>query len=111
MSTAAGRVAWATLCLCNIRFRRALDKQGINLDTLPWKAPLQPYAAWICLIGSIIMILVTGFPVFLKGLWSLSDFIAAYIGIPILNLPILAWSFYNEQRKYWIAYRPASQHS
>lgn len=98
MSTVAGLIAWATLCLCHIRFRRALHIQGISLNTLPWKAPLQPYAAWVGLIGSIIMIFITGFPVFLKGLWSSSDFIAAYIGIPIFILPILAWKFLHRSK-------------
>lgn len=87
----AGLIAWATLAFCHIRFRQALKVQGISIDTLPWKAPLQPYAAWFGFIGSSIITLVTGFPVFLKGNWSAPDFIAAYIGVPIFILPIVAW--------------------
>ena len=60
-------------------------------DTLPWKAPWQPYTAWFGGIGSVIITLVCGFPVFLKGNWSTADFIASHIGIPIFIIPIIGW--------------------
>ncbi|KAK7417262.1 hypothetical protein QQX98_004696 [Neonectria punicea] len=91
LSTVAGLIAWATLCLCYIRFHRALKVQGVNRDSLPWKSPWQPYTAWFGFIGSTVITLVAGFPVFLKGNWSTPDFIASYVGIPIFILPIIAW--------------------
>jgi amino acid transporter len=91
LSTVAGLIAWATLSFCYIRFYAAMKAQGISRDTLPWKAPLQPYAAWVGFIGSTIITLVAGFPVFLKGNWSTSSFVASYIGIPIFIVPIIAW--------------------
>ncbi|KNG89288.1 putative amino acid permease [Aspergillus nomiae NRRL 13137] len=91
LSTVAGLIAWATLSFCYIRFHAAMKRQGISRDTLPWKAPLQPYAAWVGFIGSTIITLVAGFPVFLKGNWSSSDFVASYIGIPIFIVPIILW--------------------
>lgn len=65
--------------------------QGVSRDTLPWKAPFQPYTAWFGFIGASIITLVAGFPVFLKGNWSTSDFVASYVGIPIFIIPIVAW--------------------
>ncbi|EKG09702.1 Amino acid/polyamine transporter I [Macrophomina phaseolina MS6] len=91
LSTVAGLIAWGTLCFCYIRFHRALKVQGVSRDSLPWRAPWQPYAAWYGFIGSVIITLVAGFPVFLKGNWSTSDFIASYIGIPIFIIPIIVW--------------------
>jgi amino acid transporter len=91
LSTVAGLIAWGTLCVCYIRFHRALKVQGVSRDTLPWKAPWMPYTAWYGAIGSIIITLVAGFPVFLKGNWSTTDFIASYIGIPIFIIPIIGW--------------------
>ncbi|KAJ5833579.1 hypothetical protein N7474_001890 [Penicillium riverlandense] len=91
LSTVAGLIAWATLSFCYIRFYAAMKAQGISRDTLPWKAPLQPYAAWVGFIGSTIITLVAGFPVFLKGNWSTSNFVASYIGIPIFVVPIIVW--------------------
>ncbi|GME62271.1 amino acid permease [Neofusicoccum parvum] len=91
LSTVAGLIAWATLCFCYIRFHRALKVQGVSRDSLPWKAPWQPFAAWWGFIGATIITLVAGFPVFLKGNWSTSDFVASYIGIPIFIVPIIVW--------------------
>jgi amino acid transporter len=91
LSTVAGLIAWATLCFCYLRFYRALKVQGISRDTLPWAAPFMPYTAWFGGIGSVIITLVAGFPVFLKGNWSTADFIASYIGIPIFIIPIIGW--------------------
>ncbi|KAK0392958.1 hypothetical protein NLU13_2452 [Sarocladium strictum] len=94
LSTVAGLIAWATLCFCYIRFHRALKVQGVNRDSLPWKGPFQPYTAWVGFIGSTIITLVVGFPVFLKGNWSTADFVASYVGIPIFVVPIIAWKLY-----------------
>ncbi|KAF7716441.1 Amino acid/polyamine transporter I family protein [Penicillium ucsense] len=95
LSTVAGLIAWATLCFCYVRFHAAMKAQGVSRDTLPWKAPLQPYAAWVGFIGSTIITLVAGFPVFLKGNWSTSDFVASYIGIPIFIVPIIGWKLWH----------------
>lgn len=65
--------------------------QGVSRDTLPWKSPFQPYTAWFGFIGSTIITLIAGFPVFLKGNWNASDFVSTYVGIPIFILPIIGW--------------------
>ncbi|PSR90305.1 amino acid permease [Coniella lustricola] len=91
LSTVAGLIAWATLCFCYIRFYAALQAQGVSRDSFPWKAPFQPYAAWIGFIGATIITFISGFGVFLKGNWSTSSFIASYIGIPIFIVPIIVW--------------------
>ncbi|KAH8699030.1 putative amino acid permease [Talaromyces proteolyticus] len=98
LSTVAGLIAWATLSFCYIRFYAALKAQGVSRESLPWKAPFQPFAAWVGFIGSTIITLVAGFPVFLKGNWSTSDFIASYIGIPIFILPIICWKVVNKTK-------------
>ncbi|KAI1044123.1 hypothetical protein LB505_010511 [Fusarium chuoi] len=94
LSTVAGLIAWGTLCFCYLRFYRAMEVQGVDRNTLPWKAPWQPYTAWFGGIGSIVITLVAGFPVFLKGNWKTADFVASYVGIPIFIVPIIAWKLY-----------------
>ncbi|KAJ5512642.1 Amino acid/polyamine transporter I [Penicillium fimorum] len=98
LSTVAGLIAWATLCFCYIRFYAAMKRQNVSRDTLPWKAPFQPYAAWVGFIGSIIITLVAGFPVFLKGNWNTSSFVASYIGIPIFIIPIICWKLWHRTK-------------
>ncbi|PYI34009.1 hypothetical protein BP00DRAFT_455080 [Aspergillus indologenus CBS 114.80] len=98
LSTIAGLIAWATLCFCYIRFHRAMKVQGHSRDTLPWQGPFQPYTAWVGFIGSTIITLVAGFPVFLKGNWSTSDFFASYVGIPIFIVPIILWKIFKKSK-------------
>ncbi|KAJ0335886.1 hypothetical protein COL922a_008656 [Colletotrichum nupharicola] len=98
LSTIAGLIAWATLCFCYIRFHRAMKVQGVSRDTLPWKAPFQPYAAWFGFVGSTVITFVAGFSVFLKGNWSTADFVSSYIGIPIFIVPIIGWKLYHRTK-------------
>ncbi|KAI1856619.1 hypothetical protein JX265_011578 [Neoarthrinium moseri] len=98
LSTVGGLIAWATLCFCYIRFHRALTVQAVSRDSLPWKGPFQPYAAWVGFIGSSIITLITGFPVFLDGNWDTSNFVASYVGIPIFVVPIIAWKIWKKTK-------------
>jgi amino acid transporter len=98
LSTVAGLIAWGTLCLCYIRFHAALRAQSVDRASLPWRSPLQPYAAWWGCIGSFIIVFVQGFPVFLKGNWSSSDFVASYVGIPIFVVPLLGWKLWHRTK-------------
>ena len=75
-----------------------MKAQGISRETLPWTAPFQPYAAWFGFIGSTIITLVAGFPVFLKGNWNVADFVASYIGIPIFIVPIIIWKLWHRTK-------------
>ena len=58
-------VGWMTICTVYLRFYYGCKKQGIDRATLPWKAPFQPYAAWLSLISFIILLLTGGYTVFL----------------------------------------------
>lgn len=67
------------MCTAYIRFHNAMRAQGISRDSLPWKGPAQPYAAYFAIGFCAIITLFSGFSVFLKGNWSTSDFFAAYV--------------------------------
>lgn len=58
--------AWGTVCLCHIRFRKAMAAQDIPLSTLPWVAPWQPYISYIGLGGAVFFALISGWTSFLK---------------------------------------------
>lgn len=72
--------------------------QDVSRETLPWKSVLQPYTAWVGFLGSSIIVLIQGFPVFLKGNWDASTFVASYIGIPIFLVPIIAWKLWHKTK-------------
>jgi amino acid transporter len=43
------------------------------MDDMPYRSKLQPYAAWYALSLSSVVLLINGYPVFLKGNWSTPD--------------------------------------
>lgn len=91
LTTIAQLLTWCSICIAYLRFRSALKAQGVNRNTLIFKSPFQPYAAWFALIFFAIIVLFNGFAVFTKGNWSIDGFLTAYIGIPIYLGLYLFW--------------------
>lgn len=86
---AIGALTWMCILYCHIRFMNALKAQGIDRSTLPYVAPLQPYASYVALGMTFIVTLFKGFDSFIKPHNSTADvpdfnstrFITSYIGI------------------------------
>ncbi|KAK4617767.1 Proline-specific permease [Fulvia fulva] len=83
ITTIAGLIGWAVICVTYLRFFYGLRYQGINRDRLPYKSPLQPYAAWITPLALCLVIMFSGYSVFFPGPWSTSSFLTYYIDIGI----------------------------
>jgi amino acid transporter len=81
--TVANLFTWCVICVAYIRFKKALEAQGVDRNTLIFKSPFQPFTAWFGLIYFSIIIIFNGFAVFTRGMWNVQDFLVAYIGIPI----------------------------
>ncbi|KAK2472351.1 hypothetical protein H9L39_16231 [Fusarium oxysporum f. sp. albedinis] len=79
ITSVAGFIAWAIISLCHIRFMKALSLQGISRSELPYVAPLQPYLSWYGLFFSVLIIITSGFQVFIE--WDTSSFFTAYISL------------------------------
>lgn len=82
ISTISGYVAWIVAMITYLRFRKAMIANGMY-DAVPYKAPLQPYATWFILLLVCLITLTNGFQVFWPNKFNASDFLAAYITIPI----------------------------
>ena len=65
------------VCVNYIFFYKALQAQGYDRDTLPWKGFFQPYAAWIGLVWMVLIELFYGYAVFLKGHWDIGSFFSS----------------------------------
>lgn len=78
----AGLIAWIVVTATYIRFRCAMVAHNM-LDVLPYRTPLQPYAAYFACGMFSLLTLTNGFNIFLKGNWAFNDFVAAYVTIPI----------------------------
>jgi amino acid transporter len=64
---------------------KALKAHGISRDTLPYKAPFQPYGSWFALVVVAIITIFKGFDTFLP--FQLANFITAYIALPGASFP------------------------
>ncbi|WVQ77052.1 hypothetical protein IAR50_006731 [Cryptococcus sp. DSM 104548] len=91
LSAITGIITWWAILLAYLRFYYGLKKQGLSRDEFPYKAPLQPWLSWYGFFFFTVIILFNGFPVFLKGNWDASSFVAAYITLPIFAVCWIGW--------------------
>ncbi|KAJ4372468.1 hypothetical protein N0V83_004242 [Neocucurbitaria cava] len=89
ISTISGFIAWIVVMITYLRFRKAMVFNNM-LDALPYRTPLQPYFTYFVLFIVSLLTLTNGFQVFTKSRWSVSDFLAAYITLPIFLVLYLA---------------------
>ncbi|RFU30926.1 hypothetical protein B7463_g5407, partial [Scytalidium lignicola] len=80
----AALVNWTVITIVYLRFYYGMKKQGISRSDLPWKAPFQPYAAWMSFIAFSILLIFGGYVVFIHGEWNTETFVSSYINIPII---------------------------
>jgi amino acid transporter len=66
MTSVCGMISWAGISWTAIRWNKALRVQGIDRNTLPFKAPFQPYLSYYALTISIMVIIFGGFTTFSK---------------------------------------------
>jgi amino acid transporter len=95
LGTVAVLFNWCSVCVTYLRFRRALELQGVDRNTLVFKAPLQPYGAWFALIYFIVVIFSSGYEIFTNGRWSTTTFVTTYIGIPLYFGLLLLWKVWK----------------
>ena len=81
-----------------LRFRKALQAQGISRDSLPHKGFWQPFSAYYALTGTFIMTFVGGYPVFLPGHWDVPTFLFSYTMIAVFPILFVFWKFFRHTR-------------
>lgn len=75
--------AWATIAFASARMTQAFKAQGISRDSLPMRAPFSPWFQYFSSGFCAIIIVFSGFSVFLNGNWSTADFFANYISASV----------------------------
>ncbi|OQO02713.1 hypothetical protein B0A48_12242 [Cryoendolithus antarcticus] len=96
--TASQLINFAVMCLTFLFWRRALMAQGISRDTLPYKAILQPGAAYVGLAFCSVMAFVGGYPVFLPGNWDVPTFIFSYFMIALTPILFVVWKILKKTK-------------
>ncbi|KAK1818384.1 hypothetical protein LTR12_007180 [Friedmanniomyces endolithicus] len=99
ISTISGFIAWIVAMITYLRFRKAMQCKEL-LHTLPYRTPLQPYATYFVLGLVTILTLTNGFPVFFPANWNISDFLAAYITLPVFLVLYLGHKTWSSVR--WV---------
>ncbi|KAK3179903.1 lysine permease [Lecanicillium sp. MT-2017a] len=79
ITAVAGFITWALINLCHIRFMKALAYHGYDRKNLPYEAPFQPWLSWFGLFFNVLILLTSGFTVFIQ--WNTSDFFASYVSV------------------------------
>lgn len=100
---------WMVICTVYLRFHYGMRKQGISRDELPWKAPFQPYLAWISLCAFALLLLTSGYATFIHGHWNTETFISSYINIPIFAMLYFGSKFFMKSKIVPLADIPIRQ--
>lgn len=81
ISTVSGFVSWLIISITYLRFRKAITFHGLD-SRVTYRRKFSIFGAWACLVFFSIITLTNGYAVFFD--FDVSDFIAAYITIPII---------------------------
>jgi amino acid transporter len=81
-----------------LKFKKALEAQGIDRNSLPHKGWWQPFAAYYALIGCFIMTFVGGYTVFLPGFWDVPNFLFSYLMIGVFPVLFVGWKLIKKTK-------------
>lgn len=76
-------LVWCSICVTYLRFYYGLRANGIPRDSIPWKAPFQPFLAIFAICFCGIVAIFNGYDCFFPGNFSAKSFLPPYIDIPI----------------------------
>ncbi|KAK6394080.1 hypothetical protein LTR65_001926 [Meristemomyces frigidus] len=98
LTTITSLFTWVSILIAYLRFKKAMEAQGVNRDDLIFKSKWQPYTAWVALIYFIIIIIFNGWKVFTKGNWAIQDFVTAYIVVPVYFAFYIFWKVFKRTK-------------
>ncbi|KAH3676439.1 hypothetical protein WICMUC_002070 [Wickerhamomyces mucosus] len=102
ISSATVMLMWSGMCLSFLRFYYALqyrpDIIARNDPSYPYRSPFQPFLAIYGLFGSLLIALLMGFVVFLKGFWDTKTFFTSYGSTILFVFFYLGYKFKRSSR-------------
>ncbi|KAH9816644.1 amino acid permease/ SLC12A domain-containing protein [Melampsora americana] len=99
LSAMTGLLTWWSVLVSYLFFYNGLKNQGFNRNDLHYKAPFQPYMSYFGLTMISLIILMCGFDIFLHGNWSVSEFLADYLTLPIFVAFYLYWKISKRTKR------------
>ncbi|KAJ5144065.1 Amino acid/polyamine transporter I [Penicillium bovifimosum] len=96
--TASQLINFSVITFTFIRFKKAVEAQGIDRRTLPYRSWFQPYIAYIACTCTTVMAFVGGYTVFLPGNWSVPTFLFSYTMICVFPLLYFGWKIIHKTK-------------
>ncbi|KAL7408848.1 amino acid permease/ SLC12A domain-containing protein [Mrakia frigida] len=85
-----GAITWMVILYSHMAFMNALKAQGISRDSLPYKAPFQPYGNWFAFGFTGIVAFFKGYDSIVKK-FSYVSFITNYIALPVFIIMLVGY--------------------
>ncbi|KAI1266934.1 amino acid permease [Xylariaceae sp. FL1019] len=98
ITTVAGLIGWIVIQITYIRFHAGLKCQGYSRDDLPYRSSGQPYVSWATLLVLTLVVLFSGFDVFVAGRFTASGFLTIYLNIFIFAALYLFFKLFLHSR-------------
>ncbi|KAJ5570815.1 Amino acid/polyamine transporter I, partial [Penicillium sp. DV-2018c] len=96
--TASQLINFSVVTFTFIRFKKAVEAQGIDRRTLPYRSWFQPYIAYIACTCTTVMAFVGGYTVFLPGNWSVPTFLFSYTMIFVFPVLYFGWKIVHKTK-------------
>jgi amino acid transporter len=89
LSTIGFVLAYTGYIVTYIGWYKALQAQGISRDTLPWKAPFQPWSSYFAIGTGCVVIFFSGWNTFKP--FDVQGFVTSYFGVAFAAFMFVFW--------------------
>ncbi|EPE09120.1 general amino acid permease agp2 [Ophiostoma piceae UAMH 11346] len=96
VATAGGLIDYITITLTYLCFRRALQVQGIDRATLPYKGWFQPYQTYFAMGVMFVILFTYGYTAFYP--WSVGNFFIYYSMLLVAPCTFTFWKVYKKTK-------------
>ncbi|ODN78873.1 hypothetical protein, variant [Cryptococcus amylolentus CBS 6039] len=97
MTAYCGVISWSCVLFTGIRWSKGLKLGLIDRNSLPYKAPLQPYLSYYALAICFIVIVFGGFTNFMEG-FNTSGFITTYFPVPFFFVLMFGYKLIHKTK-------------
>lgn len=97
----SNQIAWWSIAITSIRFRRGMEKQG-KTDQLTFVNWTYPYGPWFVLVFVTFIILVQGWSTFAP--WNVSDFFMTYLEVGVFPATFVFWWLLKKGKDKFVKY-------
>ncbi|MEG6522698.1 amino acid permease [Desulfotomaculum sp. 1211_IL3151] len=91
LSGFSGAIAWISICWSQLNFRRKLEREGFDINSLKYRTPLFPYLTHFAIWIQVACLGIIAFNEDLR--------VSLYIGLPLLLLPIVWYKIWGYKLK------------